>query len=70
MTPKTYTDVIFYGGFHNSGEILLRVDPRFVKDGCFSYLTEHHQKRLKRHFCNSRTCTCGSFQRAEWRLAK
>jgi hypothetical protein len=70
MTPKTYVDVIFSGGYHESGEILLRVDPRFVETKCMSYLTEHHKRRLRAHFCGIKGCACGAYQRAEWRVAK
>lgn len=68
MTKSKTIDVIFWGGFHGSPEVKFRVDSRFVTQKCTSFLTDHHKKKLKKHFCGIKGCACGSYARAEWKV--
>lgn len=62
--------VTFYGGFHNAGEIKIRVNNnqlRELKEGFYplgEILSDYQIKRLNRHFCGVRNCTCGGAHRA------
>lgn len=58
------------GGFHNSPAIRLRLSEsayRRLKDdgeGIYSVVTAYQAKRLDRHFCGIKGCTCGAAGRA------
>lgn len=70
MIAARTKEVIFWGGFHNKPEIKCRVDARFVEFKCSSYLTPYHKSKLRSHFCKSKDCSCGSFERAQWRVVE
>ncbi len=68
--------VIFYGGFHDSPEIRLYIN--FKKENINEFMagkigkkdlidmsiTPYQRRRLERHFCGNKECTCGSWLRA------
>lgn len=66
--------VTFYGGFHNAASTRVRVsDEQYneLREGFYplaDILSEGQMKRLNRHFCGVRGCTCGGVNRAtiEW----
>lgn len=59
------------GGFHNSPEIKIRVSNtsyRAYSIGSITFtemLTDYQQKKLSRHFCGIKGCTCGAYMRAD-----
>ena len=59
------------GGFHNSEEVsILLSDAKYkdLKEGVSSLqevLSPSQYKKLDRHFCGIKGCTCGSFMRAK-----
>jgi len=63
-------DIVLSGGFHNSPEIKIRVDNTSYRNYALGYiefddmLTNYQRKRLERHFCGIKGCTCGSYRRA------
>lgn len=63
--------VTFYGGFHNSGAIRVRVNDKqyeALKEGfepLYDILSNHQFKRLNRHFCGIKGCMCGGAMRAD-----
>ena len=71
------TRVAFSGGFHNSKAINLYIEfPNAAlcdfADGNISakelideHLTPYQRKRLERHFCGIKGCTCGHWHRAD-----
>lgn len=74
---KNFTDmryVTFSGGFHNSGEIRVRVNERqynALREGFYSYeeiLSKYQMKRLDNHFCGIKDCMCGGVYRAKLHL--
>jgi hypothetical protein len=56
--------VLLSGGFHNRPEIWIRVNKKYLIKYDESYLTEHHIKRLEKHFCGIKGCNCGSYHKA------
>jgi len=56
------------GGYHNSDEIVVNVpetrDIHNIKFLLPDLLTEYQEKRLSKHFCGIKGCTCGSWTRA------
>lgn len=66
--------VTFYGGFHNCGAIRVRVSEEQRNDiaegftPLYDILSDGQLRRLNRHFCGVRGCTCGGVNRAtiEW----
>ena len=64
------------GGFHNSSEIsILLSDAKYneLKSGISSLqevLTPYQFRKLDRHFCGIKGCTCGSFTRAKIEFLK
>jgi len=63
MKTKTIT---LSGGFHDSGEIRIKVPADFhpAIHSIQEAVSESTRKRLDRHFCGIRGCTCGGVQRA------
>lgn len=63
--------VTFCGGFHNCGAIRVRVNDeqyKNINEGFYpldEILSEGQIKRLNRHFCGVKGCTCGGVLRAE-----
>jgi hypothetical protein len=59
------------GGFHNSEEVsVLLSDKKYaeLKEGISNIqevLSPSQYKKLDRHFCGIKGCTCGSFMRAK-----
>ena len=59
------------GGFHNSPEVKVRVSNstyRAYSLGQIEFhemLTDYQDKKLSKHFCGVKGCTCGSYMRAE-----
>lgn len=66
--------VTFYGGFHNCGAIRVRVSEQQGSDIAEGFypldeiLSEGQMKRLNRHFCGVKGCTCGGVIRASVEL--
>lgn len=58
------------GGFHNSPEIRIRVNEtiyRMYSIGMIEFprmLSDYQKRKLERHFCGIKGCTCGSYMRA------
>ena len=63
--------VTFYGGFHNSGAIRVRVNDKqyeALAEGFYSIyeiLSKYQCKRLDNHFCGIKGCMCGGAMRAD-----
>ena len=59
------------GGFHNSEEVSILLSDekyKYLKEGVSSLqdvLTPYQFRKLDRHFCGIKGCTCGSFMRAK-----
>lgn len=66
--------VTLYGGFHNAAAIRVRVNEQQyndLKEGFYpmdEILSEGQLKRLNRHFCGIKGCTCGGVHRAAMEL--
>lgn len=56
--------VKFSGGFHNSPEIKMKIDWRYLETSDSRFLSDFQVKKLKRHFCGSRYCKCPSYKSA------
>lgn len=66
MSTKTIT---LEGGFHNSPAIRLRLSEAAFQrlrdgEGIYSVVSENQARRLDRHFCGIKGCTCGAAARA------
>lgn len=65
------TKITLFGGFHNASAITIRVSNETAKDihegfhPLFDCLTSYQLRRLNRHFCGVRGCTCGGVIRAD-----
>lgn len=68
------TKITFFGGFHNSNAITIRVSNETandIREGFYPLsecLTSYQLRRLNRHFCGVKGCTCGGVMRAEIEL--
>ena len=64
------TKITFFGGFHNSSAATIRVSNETandIREGFCSLsecLTSYQLRRLNRHFCGIKGCTCGGVMRA------
>ncbi len=63
--------ITFYGGFHNREEMEIRVKDkksieRIVKGEShpLDEISDNQRKKLDRHFCGIKGCTCGGALRA------
>lgn len=61
-TKTNHKTVIFFGGFHSMPAIRLRVAT--TDDELTLMLSTNQARKLTRHFCGIRTCTCGGPWRA------
>lgn len=63
--------LILKGGFHNAPEIKIRVNDKAVESyqrgevALYDILTPYQDTKLRRHFCGTQNCYCGSYTRAE-----
>ena len=64
--------IIFDGGFHHSKAIQVRVPYSLYslyscdKIDFDEMLSDYQRKKLTRHFCGIKGCTCGSYHRADY----
>ena len=56
------------GGFHNSPQTYVLVDPNILKSLGRYALTPLQMRRLDRHFCGINSCLCGGVERATWSI--
>lgn len=63
--------VTFSGGFHDSGDIRVRVnDKQYAQleegfEPLYDILSGYQFKRLSRHFCGIKGCLCGGVLKAK-----
>lgn len=57
--------VRFRGGFHDSREIQMKIDKRYLETSDSRFLSDFQVKKLQRHFCGIRYCKCPSFLMAQ-----
>lgn len=58
--------ITLVGGFHNASPITIRVDESYhpATHSIQEVLSESQARKLSRHFCGIKGCTCGSYYRA------
>jgi hypothetical protein len=85
---KKFIKVTMYGGFHNSKETSILLPNtkevknclKEVEEDCIQpsslineLCTDFQRKKLEKHFCGIKGCTCGSYHRissefVDWKL--
>jgi hypothetical protein len=56
----------FDGGFHNSSPMVISVPLYFYAANRYPhYLSLRQKRKLQKHFCGIKSCTCGGAARAE-----
>lgn len=66
--------VSFWGGFHKSESINIRVNDaqaKEIEEGYYpldEILSNYQLRRLDRHFCGVAGCTCGGVRRADFEI--
>lgn len=72
LKSKKTRKVRLYGGFHNSQQIVVRVDGMMWDSFEKGYIclrevfSQNQLKRLDNHFCGIKGCKCGGVSRAEY----
>lgn len=64
--------LVLKGGFHNAPEIRIKIKNEKAVESfqrgdtpLYDILTNYQDSKLRKHFCGIKSCTCGSYMRAE-----
>ena len=64
-------EITLYGGFHNASSVRVRIsdkDYEDIKNGnmpIWEAISEAQEKRLNKHFCGMKDCSCGGIRNKE-----